>query len=223
MRATIVCFLTLILALPAVAEVTPTDMAVKVEAFYKTRTDIRARFTQRVKKPGRRRTLTKSGSVFFKRPGMMRWDYKRPEKVHYICDGKTLWSYQPADELATQLDVKSSELYHQSRYLFGQGKLTTDFKLSAGNALTTSGKNPATLYALVLKPKRSSRNFKQLTLFLTPETGEIRQTKLVDPYDNISHVTFKKVQYKALSATVFVFTPPDGVKVRNLSKKRAKK
>jgi outer membrane lipoprotein carrier protein len=191
---------------------TPETVALQIEAFYKDKGDIRARFLQRVKKPGRRRQLTKSGSVFFKRPGMMRWDYSKPERVFYISDGSVLWSYQPEDALVTRLDVHSSELYHQSRYLFGQGKISQDFKLSAG-------KNPTDdLYALVLKPLKSSRDFKSITLFVNTKSGEIRRTRLVDPYDNSSIIEFTKVSYKSLKEATFRFKPPANVTVRNLSR-----
>jgi len=197
----------------AMAEVTPHDVAKQVEAFYKDKGDIRARFLQKVKKPGRRRQLTKSGSVFFKRPGMMRWDYRRPERVFYISDGKVLWSYQPEDALVTRLDIHASELYHQSRYLFGQGDISKDFNLSEGKGTTKA------LYALELKARKSSRDFKAITLFVDRASGEIRRTQLVDPYDNSSVIEFTKVSYKSLDKTPFTFKPPANVTVRNLSKK----
>ena len=32
-----------------------------------------------------------SGSIFVKRPGMMRWEYDKPDKQTIITDGKKLW------------------------------------------------------------------------------------------------------------------------------------
>ncbi|MEC8024477.1 MAG: outer membrane lipoprotein carrier protein LolA [Myxococcota bacterium] len=202
----------------ASAAPTPETMAKRVEEFYKDRPDIRAKFTQSVKKPGRKRVLTKEGKVFFKRPGKMRWDYTKPEQVFYISDGETLWNYQPEDALVTRLDVRSSELYHQSRYLFGQGALSEDFDAAEG---TNTEPALESLYHLTLTPKRSSRNFKSLTLHVDPSSGEIQGTTLIDPYDNVSRIIFKKVVYKPLDTTHFVFTPPTGAIVKDLSGKRA--
>ena len=201
----------------AIAAPSPQEVALKVESFYKDRSDIRAKFTQRVKKPGRKRVLTKEGNVFFKRPGKMRWDYTKPERVFYISDGKTLWNYQPEDALVTRLDVGSSELYHQSRYLFGQGDLSKDFDVSSG---TSAPAGTEESYHLQLTPKRSSRNFKSLTLHVDPNTGEIRGTSLLDPYDNVSHIVFQKVVYKTLESKHFEFTPPSGAIVKDLSGKQ---
>ena len=191
---------------------TPQEMAKKVETFYKDRADIRAIFQQKVRKPGRSRVLTKKGSVFFKVPGMMRWEYKKPEKVFYVSDGKTLWIYQPEDGLVTKLDVRSSELYHQSRYLFGQGNLATDFELAEEKA-------PEGQFGLVLAPRKGSRDFKKLTLFIDQKTGEIANTRLIDPYDNVSEITFEKVQYKPVDEKHFQFTPPAGATIKDLSRK----
>ena len=191
---------------------TASDVATSIEAFYVDKRDIRARFIQEVRKPGRRRVIKKSGKVFFKQPGMMRWDYRKPERIHYISDGKVLWSYQTEDALVTRLDVHNSELYHQSRYLFGQGNLREDFDLSL------SDKRVEGQVGLVLTPKRKSRDFKSLILWVSSETGEIQATELVDPYDNVSRVCFETIQFKELKKDVFDFTPPQGVSVRDLSK-----
>ena len=189
-----------------------TDMAKMVESFYKERPTIRAQFVQKVQKPGRRRILEKSGNVFFQKPGKMRWEYKSPEQVFYVSDGTVLWSYQVEDKLVTRLDVASSELYHQSRYLFGQGNLVEDFLLSEGAARTDG------LFSLVLTPKKNARDFKSLTLMVHGATGEIRQTVLIDPYDNTSTIEFLKVDYQNVDAKVFTFTPPADATVRDLSK-----
>ena len=110
--------------------------------------------------------------------------------------------------------MKSSELYHQSRYLFGQGNLSEDFDLSAAApALVPAGQD-----GVVLKPKKSSRDFKSLTLVVDKKTGEIRTTILVDPYDNESTIIFEKTAYEGLNDRVFQFTPPKNTTVRDLSK-----
>ena len=116
--------------------------------------------------------------------------------------------------------MRSSELYHQSRYLFGQGNLTEDFDLSLGKDTQAPAADPKTR-ALVLKPKKASRDFKQLLLVVDATSGEIQRTELTDPYDNVSIVTFKKVEYRTLDEKPFKFTPPASATVRDLSKQAA--
>ncbi len=190
----------------------PAVVAKRIEAFYKERPTIRARFVQKVQKPGRRRILEKSGNVFFSRPGKMRWEYKAPEQVFYVSDGNVLWSYQVEDQLVTRLEVKSSELYHQSRYLFGQGDLAQDF------ALASAATDVPGAVAITLTPKSAARDFKSLTLVVDGKTGEIRKTELIDPYDNKSVIEFIEVDFKEVDPKVYEFTPPKDATVRDLSK-----
>jgi outer membrane lipoprotein carrier protein len=49
-----------------------------------------------------------SGTVYFRRPGRMRWEYDSPEKKLFIADGKTVWFYVPADHTVTKAPSKES-------------------------------------------------------------------------------------------------------------------
>ena len=49
-----------------------------------------------------------SGTVLFKRPGLMRWEYESPEQKLFIVDGKTVWFYVPYDHTVTKAPVKES-------------------------------------------------------------------------------------------------------------------
>jgi outer membrane lipoprotein carrier protein len=57
---------------------------------------------------GPREARVESGTVYFRRPGRMRWDYDAPEKKLFISDGKTVWFYVPADRTVTKAPVKES-------------------------------------------------------------------------------------------------------------------
>jgi len=38
-----------------------------------------------------------SGRIFVKRPGMMRWEYEKPDLQTIVTDGRRLWIYRPED------------------------------------------------------------------------------------------------------------------------------
>ena len=180
-----------------------------LQAKYETVTDFKATFKQVVKRKHLPRPLKKQGTVYFKKPGMMRWDYAQPDRVYYVSDGDILWSYQPSDKLVYMLKVKDSELYSALNFLFGQGNLREQFQIAHG------GLNEG-LVALKLTPKVPQSNYKSLTLHVSPETWEIRSTELVDPLDNVSTVTFIDPVYEVLKEAGFKFTPPKGVRVEDL-------
>ena len=176
---------------------------------YETVTDFKADFKQVVQQKHIPRPLKKRGTVYFKKPGMMRWDYKQPDKVLYVSDGETLWSYQPADKLVYKLRVKDSELYSALKFLFGQGNLRAEFVLSS---LEPRDGN----LGIRLDPKGPQTHYKHLELYVDPTTFEIRETVLVDPLDNVSRISFEAPVYDPLKEAGFKFTPPSGVRVEDL-------
>jgi len=197
---------------PEKSEAPKVDSVVEgVQARYAKVTDFKARFTQVVTRKHLPRPRVNKGKVFFKRPGMMRWDYTSPEKVYYISDGEVLWSYQPEDKLAYKMRVKESELYQALKFLFGQGELRKDFNVSLGEQ--REGK-----IQLVLHPKVAQSNYKKIHLFVDQKTFDIKTTELVDPLDNVSRVTFDKVTYEELNPKAFSFKPPAGVRVEDLAR-----
>ena len=57
---------------------------------------------------GPREARVESGTVYFRRPGRMRWEYEAPEKKLFLADGKSVWFYVPADRTVTKAAVKES-------------------------------------------------------------------------------------------------------------------
>ena len=201
---------TLLLSTPASAETLTLDQVVDgVQSRYEAVTDFKANFKQVVTRKHLPRPLKKQGKVYFKKPGMMRWDYAQPDRIYYISDGEVLWSYQPDDKLVHKLRVKDSELYSALNFLFGQGDLRRDFDI-------TLGEPKEGLVALVLTPKASQTNYKKLTLHVDRKSWEIRVTELVDPLDNVSKVTFSDLTYETLKESGFKFVPPKDVRVEDL-------
>ena len=49
-----------------------------------------------------------SGTVYFSRPGRMRWDYESPEKKLFLVDVTNVWFYVPADRTASRAKMKES-------------------------------------------------------------------------------------------------------------------
>jgi len=51
---------------------------------------------------------TEAGTVYFRRPGKMRWQYESSEKSLFLVDGKTAWFYVPSDHTVTRVPAKQS-------------------------------------------------------------------------------------------------------------------
>jgi outer membrane lipoprotein-sorting protein len=78
-----------------------------LQEHYRRAQTLRAVFLERYSE-GPREARIESGTVYFRRPGRMRWEYEAPEKKLFIADGKTVWFYVPADRTVTKAPVKES-------------------------------------------------------------------------------------------------------------------
>jgi outer membrane lipoprotein carrier protein len=78
-----------------------------LEKHYQRARTLKAAFYQRYsdgKSPG----TAESGTVYFSRPGRMRWDYESPEQKVFLVDGKNVWFYVPADRTASRARLNES-------------------------------------------------------------------------------------------------------------------
>jgi outer membrane lipoprotein carrier protein len=206
-----ISILLLFIASPLSAQEALLQRVSKVEKFYAEKASFSAHFEQTVTRahlPDR--PAKKSGNVYFKRPGKMRWDYEAPDKVYYVSDGKVLWNYVPESKLAYRLKVEDSDLFYALRFLWGEGSLAKDFELSDGGL-------DKDRHVILVKPREAQHNFKVLKLILSKDETLIEETELTDPADNISRLVFIKVSYQDLPDKGFEFTPPENVQVEDLS------
>jgi len=78
-----------------------------LEEHYRHAQTLRAVFLERYS-AGPREARIESGTVYFHRPGRMRWEYEAPEKKLFLSDGKSVWFYVPADRTVTKAPIKES-------------------------------------------------------------------------------------------------------------------
>jgi outer membrane lipoprotein carrier protein len=107
-------FAALLLALPAGSQNAEKAVAKAVralEARYKGAESFRAVFLER-RSEGRGSLQLESGTLYIRRPGLMRWEYESPEKKLFVVDGKFAWFYVPADHTVTKAAVRESDDEH---------------------------------------------------------------------------------------------------------------
>jgi outer membrane lipoprotein carrier protein len=78
-----------------------------LEARYQHARTLEAAFFERYS-DGNGDAQAESGTVYFSRPGRMRWEYESPERKLFLVDGKNVWFYVPADHTASHARLKES-------------------------------------------------------------------------------------------------------------------
>lgn len=190
-------------------------VARRVQAHYESVRDLSARFEQRVQSvmggPGAE--TRSSGRVVFRKPGKMRWSYEQPQPSEVISDGSTLWLYDPAAGEVQKLAVAQGYLAGAGlQFLMGEGKLVEDFEVSADDCSAE-----ATSVWLELVP-REPASFERIRLRAEVESGEVRETAIVDLFGNETRIAFDALRLDSNPPLqTFQFEVPDGVEVIELS------
>ena len=184
-----------------------------LEATYGSMTDLRADFTQVARNKSLGQDVKAEGTVYLKKGGKMRWEYKSPSPQQIVSDGTYLWVYTPELAQVNKGDAPKALAGPAGSFLQGLGKVREEFAvrfLNPANKTDTSGRP-----VLDLTPKKPTALLTRLVLTLDPKDHYlVRQAVLYDQLQNTVTMTFTKVAMNpGLSDTLFTFTPPKGTAV----------
>jgi outer membrane lipoprotein carrier protein len=91
----------------AVTQSTTREVQHAFEQRYRHADTLKAAFYERYT-AGKGTGQAESGTVYFSRPGRMRWEYESPQKKLFIVDGTNVWFYIPDDHTASRTKLKQS-------------------------------------------------------------------------------------------------------------------
>jgi outer membrane lipoprotein carrier protein len=188
------------------------DLLVRVQARYDRTTHLRARFRQETRLHGFDQVQTGEGQVWILKPGMMRWDYVKPERQTIIANGETLWIYLPEDRQAIRDQVNQSlGTRTPALFLAGQARLTELFTVTGR---PTQGSSEGGLLQLELTPKAGVLPYTQVQLGVDPSSYLVKLVRLVDPLGHITTMWFADIDTEgAVDPSLFQFQVPPGVDV----------
>ena len=196
---------------------TPDQLLAAVQKRYDSFDDFSAEFmqtTMRASRPGKGRS--EIGSVYLKRPGLMRWDYAEPEVKNFIVDGQRLWAYKPDEGQVGVYDhFKEAEISAGLSFLWTKKKLAAEFDAKHFTGPDPLGEKVAER-ALRLTPKKEDPSIKTLT-FYVDDRGFIEKAIIEDHLGNTNIFAFRAIKTdQKLKKDAFLFTPPPGVKVLHI-------
>lgn len=185
----------------------------RMQAFYENTNDFQANFRQDYKYKTFRRTQTSTGTVIYKKPGLMRWEYEKPSKRTFVLAGKKIYAHDPEAQTLTVGGLDTSKLSASVTFLFGQGKLADEFAISKGTCADCKG----TL--LVLDPLKPDPRFRQVRLEVDPKSAQVLKSTVVDPDGSENAIAFLDLKTNVgISADAFKINPPEGTRVDDFTK-----
>ncbi len=180
----------------------------EIQNQYEKTSDFEASFAQEYIGKVMRQSQKGEGKVFFKKKGMMRWDYRIPNQK-IISDGQTLWFYQPEENQV--LISPADKMIKEFGFLVGEGDLRRDFKLLMINE-PSAGKED--LAVIEIAPKEPHPAVSKLSLVVDRKTYLVIQVDLFDGLGNVTRTRFTDIKTNTnLSASFFQFKVPSGTEI----------
>ena len=184
----------------------------KIQTAYDTTSDWKTEFNQVTWIEGFDSPIRSEGSLYIKKPGKLRWDYRKPNRHQIMVNAERIWIYTPEHN---QVIVSSSTEVSDSRlplhFLTGVGRLNQDFTVQWTDP-DQPWENDAP--SLTLIPRGSGTGLSRLLVKVDPVRYFITELTLFQLNGNHSVFRFSHIRDNTgIKDSFFVFAAPEGVVV----------
>jgi outer membrane lipoprotein carrier protein len=182
-------------------------LAAAVDEHYNHLHSLQAQFTELYRGSGIERT--EAGTLWLKKPGKMRWEYRSPREKLFVSDGKDAWFYVPADHQARKTAArKLDDIRSPLAFLLGKTKLEKELAaLSLAPDIPPSAPENVVLRGV---PRALADSVNEILLEIAPDKrivrividqvdGSVSEYRLTDQHED-----------EAISDGRFQFRPPAG-------------
>ena len=206
-------FVLLIPALVKAQEMDSLEIAQKLQSTYEKALNLVADFKQTTAMKFSSRVRQGSGTMIFRKPGRMRWDYRSPDYQVLISDGETISMYF---EKSNQMIVSNAREYLQSdvtySFFAGTGDILKDFDVSDPDLVTDSMDNS---FLIKLTPRSSHPHVSSIHAWISHDTFLITHLQIVDHFETVTDLFFFNILINAdhydsreIKEDLFLFIPP---------------
>ncbi|HEY6299039.1 MAG TPA: outer membrane lipoprotein carrier protein LolA [Candidatus Binatus sp.] len=180
----------------------------RLQRHYRDTNSFTAKFNEEIATVGAPKRQSQ-GTVSFRKPGRMRWEFSDPEKQTIVSDGETLYSYDPDLNQVVETPLKHAlKSSSATSFLLGIGNINRDFKAAFARPPTPTG-----LVDLILDAKTGGY---KIEIGLDPATYNLMTLTLTDQLGDVTKIAFSDVRDNVeLPDSNFVFNAPAGADVVN--------
>jgi outer membrane lipoprotein carrier protein len=155
-----------------------------------------------------------TGKVYVRYPGMMRWEYEKPEKQIIITDGYKLWIYRPDDN---QVMTGSAPAF------FSDGKgasFLSDIKLIRKKFdISLLQSKDDFFYELELRPLEKTLDVDDIHISITKKTFTVIRVMTYNSYGDENRIELINQKFNVkLADSLFSFDIPPGADVLQIDK-----
>jgi outer membrane lipoprotein carrier protein len=185
-------------------------IATAVDAHYNHLRTLQAEFTELYRGSGMERT--ESGTLWLKKPGKMRWEYRSPKEKLFVSDGKAAWFYVPEDGQARKSSAKKLEdLRSPLALLLGKTKLQKELRgLSLAPDIEPLRSGDVVLRGI---PKGLEDQISEILLEVTPDNQIVRLIMQEVEGASTEYRFSDQKEDAAIQDSRFGFRPPAGTEI----------
>src|SRR2546426_7810825 len=186
------------------------SIARNVDNRYNHTATLQAEFTELYRGAGMERR--ESGTLWLKKPGKMRWEYRSPREKLFVSDGKNAWFYLPGDRQVRKAPVrKLDDLRSPLRLLLGKTRLEKELHgLSAAPDVAPLNEGDMVLRGV---PKTMADWINQVLLEITP-ADQIARIVIEEVDGSITEYRFiEQKENVEVADQRFRFVPPPGTEM----------
>ena len=178
----------------------------RLQHHYQTTQSFKANFRESLMRPGAP-SRVRTGTVYYEKPGRMRWDFGEPQTETIVSDGKTIYDYDPGLNQVVETPLKQAfKTQAAAAFILGAGNLRRDFNVAPLAGAPSDG-----LDHLLLTPKGGGET---VALGIDPRTLNIASITIADAMGNKTELTFADLQRNvSLRPSLFTFAPPPGADI----------
>jgi outer membrane lipoprotein carrier protein len=178
----------------------------RLQRHYEQTKSFRASFKETVARVGAP-PQERSGTVYYRKPGRVRFEFGAPQPETIVSDGKLLYDYDPGLNQVMETPLRNAiKTQAIAGFLLGVGNVARDFEASRPAKSANDG-----LIHLILTPKSGGN---ALAIGLEPQTLNIERLKLGDALGNVTTISFSGIETNiAIEPSRFEFKTPVGADV----------
>jgi outer membrane lipoprotein carrier protein len=153
-----------------------------------------------------------SGRLYVRYPGMMRWEYEKPERQVIITDGKQLWIFRPQDNLV--MTGNAPVFFRDGKgasFLSDISLVRKKFKIALARA------EGEYLYELRMTPIERTMNVSEIRLYITPRSYNIARIVTLNDLGDDTRIDIIQPKFNVnLEPSLFSFDIPPGADVQKI-------
>ena len=185
-------------------------IAAAVDAHYNHLQSLQAEFIEIYRGSGIDRT--EGGTLWLKKPGKMRWEYRSPREKLFVSDRKDAWFYVPQEHQARKSAAKKLEdIRSPLAFLLGKTKLEKELRgLSLAPDIVPLQPGNVVLRGM---PSAMADQLNEIVLEITPEHRIVRLILQAVDGSSTEYQFSDQKEDVPIADTRFQFKPPAGTEV----------